>query len=92
MTKKKRRLELVTRVIDGNTFLTKSRKGLVVLANVDAPAPRAPYSIIARNYLAKLIQGKKVHIRPIKRDAYGRSIVLVHIGKRSVNQLMMRKW
>lgn len=87
----KYRTETVTRVIDGNTFLTKERKGLVRLANAVVPRRPFPYWKIARGYLAELIQGKKVHIDTLTRDSFGRSIALVRVGRRSVNELMMRK-
>ena len=83
------RRETVVRVIDGDTFLTATRKNAVRLADVDAPERGARGYVQATNKLKKLIQGKKVAVRTVARDAYGRSIAKVKVGNTSVNKAMI---
>jgi len=56
------RKEKVTKVIDGDTFETASRKHPVRLANVDTPEKGQPGYGKAKQDLSKLIQGKEVTI------------------------------
>ncbi len=87
MAKKK---ETVTRVIDGDTFRTKSRKHSVRLANIDAPEKGAKGGTKATQQLKKLIQGKKVEVNTVARDVYGRSVANVKVGGKSVNKAMTK--
>lgn len=89
MTKTKRK-ETVTRVADGDTFLTKSRKHAVRLANVDAPEKGRKGGSKATKQLKGLIQGKKVEVHTVARDKYGRTVATVKIGRKSVNSVMSR--
>jgi len=86
-----KRKETVTRVIDGDTFLTKSRKRSVRLADVDAPERGRKGSSKATQALKKLIQGKKVEVDTVARDAFGRAVAKVKVGKKSVNRVMAKK-
>jgi len=52
------RKEKVTKVIDGDTFETASRKDPVRLANVDAQEKGQPGAAQATQALRNLIQGK----------------------------------
>lgn len=85
------RKEMVTRVIDGDTFITDSRKNSVRLANINAPEKGAPGAAAATRALRDLIQGDEVIIDTVARDKYGRSVASVKIGNRSVNAAMKRK-
>jgi endonuclease YncB( thermonuclease family) len=53
------RKEKVTKVIDGDTFETASRKNPVRLANVDAPEKGQPGAGRATQALRNLIQGEE---------------------------------
>lgn len=86
-----KRKETVTRVIDGDTFLTKSRKHPVRLANVDAPEKGRKGGRKATQKLRNLIQGKKVEVRTVALDTYGRSVANVKRGHISVNKAMSRR-
>jgi endonuclease YncB( thermonuclease family) len=86
-----KRKETVTRVIDGDTFLTKSRKHAVRLANVDAPEKRAKGGTKATQRLKDLIQGKRVEIHTVVRDVYGRAVASVKVSGKSVNKAMSGK-
>lgn len=80
--------EKVSRVIDGDTFATTSRKHPVRLANVNAPETGQRGAAAAKTALSKLIQGKEVSIDTQARDKYGRSVARVKVGGRSVNRAM----
>ena len=82
------RKERVTRVIDGDTFTTASRKNPVRLANVNAPEKGNRGGAAATKALKDAIQGETVSIDTVARDTYGRSVAKVKIGRRSVNKAM----
>lgn len=86
-----KRKETVTRVIDGDTFLTASRKHPVRLANVDAPEKRAKGGPAATKRLREMIQGKSVKVNVVARDVYGRAVAKVYRGTKLVNRAMNRK-
>jgi len=88
MAKKK---ETVTRVIDGDTFLTKSRTHPVRLANMDAPEKGSKGGAKATQKLKQLIQGQKVEVDTVARDVYGRAVAKVKVGRTSVNRAMDSK-
>lgn len=91
MAKRAKRKETVTRVIDGDTFLTKSRKHAVRLANVDAPEKGRKGGSKATKRLKSLIQGKQVEVNTVARDTYGRAVAKVTKGRVSVNKAMSRR-
>lgn len=86
-----RRKESVTRIFDGDTFLTKSRHHPVRLANVDAPEKGTKAGSAATKALRKLIGGKKVQVYPVARDAYGRTVAKVKVDRKSVNDVVKSK-
>lgn len=85
------RKEKVTRVIDGDTFKTGSRKNPVRLANVNAPEKRQPGYSKAKGLLRDMINDEDVRIQTVSHDKYGRSVAKVYKGKESVNKEMQRK-
>ena len=80
------RKEKVTKVIDGDTFLTSSRKNAVRLANVNAPEIRQRGGQVAKKSLSNLILGKTVSIDTKARDIYARSVANVKLGRISINK------
>jgi endonuclease YncB( thermonuclease family) len=84
------RKEVVTKVIDGDTFKTASRTRPVRLANVDTPEKGSPGSAIARSALERKILGKTVSIDTVARDTYNRAVANVKVGGKSVNKAMKR--
>jgi endonuclease YncB( thermonuclease family) len=85
------RKEHVSRVIDGDTFRTSSRKNPVRLANVNAPEKGRPGFSKAKDRLANLIQGDEVLIDTVTRDRFRRSVARVYKGAKSVNKKMQKK-
>jgi endonuclease YncB( thermonuclease family) len=86
-----RRKETVTRVIDGDTFLTASRKRSVRLADVNAPEKDTKRGTKATRQLRQMIQGEKVRVYTKARDVYGRAVAEVKHGRESVNKEMRKK-
>jgi endonuclease YncB( thermonuclease family) len=85
------RKERVTRVIDGDTFMTSSRKKPVRLSNYNAPERGKRGYISSRDALKSMISGKTVSIDVTARDVYGRAIANVKVDGRSVNAAMRRR-
>lgn len=86
-----KRKETVMRVIDGDTFLTASRKRSVRLAGVDAPERGTRRGARATQQLRKMIQGKKVVVHTIGRDMFGRTIAHVKVTGKSVNKTVKNR-
>lgn len=84
------RKEKVTKVIDGDTFITDRRKNPVRLANVDTPEKSQAGYTKAKQALNKMIGGKEVTIDTKARDKYSRSVANVKIGTKSVNKAMTK--
>ena len=84
------RKERVTRIIDGDTFETASRKRPVRLAGVDAPEKGERGGAAATQALRDLIGGETVTIETVGRS-YGRAVAKVKVGGRSVNNAMNKK-
>lgn len=85
------RKEKVTRVIDGDTFETASRKHPVRLASVIAPEKGQRGGTAATKALNNLIAGGTVTVDTVARDKYGRSVANVKVGRKSVNKAMRDK-
>ena len=82
------RKEKVTKVIDGDTFLTDKRKNPVRLSDVDTPEKRQTGYQNAKKCLEKLILNQEVSIETVARDKYRRSVAKVKLGNKSVNKAM----
>jgi endonuclease YncB( thermonuclease family) len=80
--------EKVTKVIDGDTFLTNRRKHPVRLANIDTPEKGQSGYSDAKKALQDLIGGQEVIIDTKARDKFNRSVANVKIGNKSVNKAM----
>jgi endonuclease YncB( thermonuclease family) len=83
--------EIVTKVIDGDTFGTSRRSKLVRLADVDAPEKNQPGYKKATEALKKLILGEEVRVETVARDRYGRAVAKVYLGHESINKKMQKK-
>ncbi len=80
--------EVVTKVIDGDTFETNIRKKPVRLANVDTPEKRQPGYQQAKKALEDEILGQTVSVDTVARDVYGRAVAKVKKGRKSINKKM----
>jgi len=84
------RKEKVTKVLDGDTFLTNRRKYPVRLDGLDTPEKGQPGYQKAKQKLEKLILDKEVTIETIARDKYRRPVAKVKVGIQSVNRIMKK--
>ena len=82
------RKEKVTKITDGDSFLTDKRRNPVRLADVDTPEKRQPGYQNAKKSLEKLILKQEVSIETVARDKYRRSVAKVKVGNKSVNKAM----
>jgi endonuclease YncB( thermonuclease family) len=85
------RNEKVTRVIDGDTFMTSSRKKPVRLANYNAPERGKRGYKASKDALNSMISGKTVTVDVKARDVYGRAVANVKVGSRSVSAAMKNR-
>jgi len=83
----------VTRVIDGDTFIT-NRGDRVRLIGVDAPELPTIEGIKSKMYLDKLIDDKVIILKEDEisnnKDKYGRLLRYVYLDKKDVNLHMIR--
>ena len=82
--------EIVTKIIDGDTFETNKRKYSVRIADMDTPEKRQHGYQDAKKALADLILGKEVTIDPVAKDKYKRTVAKVKIGKFLVKTKMKK--
>ena len=79
----------VTSVIDGDTFSTSIQT--IRLANINVPESSTPQGQKSANYLKMLVEGKRVVIKSVATDVYGRAVA--HVWQYSdglyVNQIMV---
>ena len=80
--------EKVTKVIDGDTFMTSRRKIPVRLANVNAPEKGQKGYGQAKKKLEKLILNQEVRVDTVARDKYRRAVAKVYKGRESINNKM----
>lgn len=85
------RKERVTRVIDGDTFMTSSRKKPVRLANYDAPEKGQRGYKGSKDALKTMISGKTITVDTKARDVYGRAVANVKVEGRSVSAAMRKR-
>jgi len=78
----------VASVHDGDTLRLEGGER-VRLWGIDAPELKQPYGIQARDFLARLVEGKSVHLRLHGEDRYGRLLAEVELGGRSVNEMLL---
>ncbi len=92
-----KRKEKVTKIINGDTFMTDRRKNPVRLLDVDVPGRGRRGCRDAKEELKNLIADKDVIIETESRDPDGTSVANVLLGKRSINRAMrgfekLRTW
>lgn len=80
--------EYVTRVIDGDTFSTRSSTRDVRLEGVDTPEKGEPGFQAAKRALEGLVLNKHVDIETKAHDSYNRRVAQVWVHGRSVNRAM----
>jgi hypothetical protein len=82
---------LVSRVIDGDTVeLSNGEK--VRLIGINAPEIEEFFGEDAKNFLARLVEGKMVYLETdyIERDEYGRKLAFLFLDGRNINVEIVR--
>lgn len=82
--------KIVTEVVDGDTFQLASGKR-VRLMGVNAPEYERCGGKEAKLELEKLISGQKVELGEEVTEAYGRSLALVYLKGKLINQIILEK-
>ncbi len=82
--------EIVTKIIDGDTFETNKRNIPIRIANMDTPEKRQKGYQEAKKGLSDLIMGQEVSIEPVAKDKYNRTVAKVKIGKFLVKTKMKK--
>lgn len=81
-------LTKVTYIIDGDTFVTSTGKH-IRLAEIDAPEHDQMYGEQSKAALKAYIMHKRVELKEITVDNYGRSICEVYYKGQWINKLMV---
>ena len=76
----------VTSVIDGDTLETSTQT--IRLANINVPESNTPQGQRSTDYLKMLIEGKRVTIKSVATDVYGR--IVAHVW-RNLDNLYINK-
>ncbi len=80
------------RVLDGDTLHVKQGKEIVKvrLYGVDCPESRQKYGNEATEFARQLLLGKKVRVKTMHTDQYGRTVGLVSVGRKMLNRELVR--
>lgn len=84
----------VTWVCDGDSVYVNTRWGQRVklrLLGIDAPETEQPYGNESREYLRRLIDGRRVEVRAMYTDLYGRYVSAVLLNGEDVCLAMIRE-
>lgn len=83
----------VITVMDGDTVLVlyNGLKIKIRLANIDAPEKDQAYGMQSKDFLERLLLKKRVRVVPQAMDQYGRTVGLVYLDGRSVNEEQVRR-
>ena len=84
----------VIKIADGDTLtlLTDSNKKIKIrLAGIDTPERKQSFGDTAKNALAKLVFHKKILIETQTKDRYGRTIGVVFLNNKNVNNELVRQ-
>jgi len=79
----------VIRISDGDTIvvLTDQRQQVKVrLYGVDTPEKRQAFGKAAKKFTARLVGNKMVEVKPVTQDRYGRTVGIVYVGDKCLNQ------
>ncbi|NPA43047.1 MAG: thermonuclease family protein [Chlorobi bacterium] len=83
----------VVGLADGDSFVivTDDKEEIRIrMHGIDAPERRQPYWKSSRRFLSDMIYGKRVRIKVVDRDRYGRLVGVVFMGDTNVNYEMVR--
>ena len=77
---------VVVSVHDGDTITVRTTETIKVrLHGIDSPELRQPFGQASKQAMSGLVFGKKVTVKPDKKDRYGRTIARVEVDGRDVS-------
>lgn len=82
----------VTAIADGDTFtmLVSNEQTRVRLHGIDCPERGQDFSKAARQFLAEMIFEKEVTVKEMDTDRYGRTIGIVIIDGKNINEELLK--
>lgn len=82
----------VVKVSDGDSFFMKQngKKIRVRMYGIDAPELKQKHGKESKKYLEELILGKKIELKVLYEDNYGRKVSKVYYRDREINLEMLR--
>ena len=82
--------ETVTQVLDGDSFKIGSKDQTVRFLSLDSPETKYCYGEEAKENLEKKILGKKVILKELQTDRYGRIMALVYQDGELINEYLIK--
>lgn len=81
---------VVVSVYDGDTITVRTDETIKIRINgIDAPELKQPFGQASKQAMSGLVFGKKVTIKPEKKELYGRTIARVEVDGRDVSVQMV---
>lgn len=82
----------VVAVTDGDTIkvLQGGRETKIRLYGVDTPEKKQAFGQKAKDFTASIVAGKTVNVEPVDQDRYGRTVGIVTMAGRSLNEELVK--
>ncbi len=82
----------VVGVSDGDTItvLREKQPIKIRLQAVDCPEKNQPFGTKAKLFTAGMVFGKRVSVKPVTQDRYGRTVAWIYLGNKSLNEELLR--
>jgi micrococcal nuclease len=82
----------VVSIADGDTFtlLTNNKQIKIRLHGIDCPEKSQDFGIVAKQFLSNSIFEKMVSVKEMDMDRYGRTIGMVTIDNKNVNEELLK--
>lgn len=82
----------VVKVADGDTFtmLVNKEQIKIRLHGIDCPEKSQDFGNVAKTFLSDMVAGKLVKVKKMDTDRYGRTIGMVFIEGKNVNEELLR--
>lgn len=80
-------------IVDGDSLIVagSGEKHEIRLYGIDTPEWGQPYAKEAKAFLIQTVLGKKVKVRKLYYDKYGRNIALVYLGDDCLNEILVAR-
>ena len=80
---------VVVSVYDGDTITVRTTETIKIrLYGIDSPELKQPFGQASKQAMSGLVFGKKVTVKPDKKELYGRTIARVEVDGRDVSTTM----